>query len=118
MEAVAQGGLGPVPDDLFPWWSVLVIVAVLVALLVLVAVAVFGYGYWAVKHRQPENQYVRAGMSLITIGLVVVGWTVAVAIVVDPNSGPGFWMWIWPVVIAGAGVLVWLPWRRRRTPSG
>jgi hypothetical protein len=118
MDAVAQGGLGPVPNDLFQWWQVLIILAILMTLFVVVAVAVFGYGYWAVKRHPPTSQYVRADMLLVTIGSAVIGWIVAVAIAVDPNSGPAFWRWIWPVVIAGAGVLMWLLWRQRRTPSG
>ena len=117
MEVVAQGGLGPIPDDLFPWWSVLLIIGVLLALLALVTVAVFGYAYWAVMQRPPTNRYVRADMVLVAIGSILVAWIVAVSIVVDPNSGPIFWSLIWPVLAVGAAGFMAYLWKQRQTPQ-
>jgi hypothetical protein len=45
-------------------------------------------------------------MALVTVMSAVAVWVIAVSMVIDPNSGPVYWSWIWPVLVAGAGMFV------------
>ena len=113
---MSQGGLGPVPNDLFTWWQVLLMVAFLITLVVIVVVAVSGFTIWIFRGHPPESRLVRTDMAFVGIGGMVGAWIVAAANVLGTNAGQGLWLWIWPGIIAGAIAFGAWVLRDRRTP--